>query len=70
MDHIADSVASGDLPNDVTVLSNTQGGDEGTAMLEIVYDMVPGAKFISMTMGVMSRLLTVQLMILKMQDVR
>jgi hypothetical protein len=34
---------SGDLPADVTVLSNTIGGDEGTAMLEIVYDMVPEA---------------------------
>jgi len=34
---------SGDLPVDLTVLSNTQGGDEGTAMLEIVHDMVPDA---------------------------
>ena len=34
---------SGDLPADLTVLSNTQGGDEGTAMLEIVHDMVPDA---------------------------
>ena len=38
------SKASGDLPADVTVLSNTIGGDEGTAMLEIVHDMVPDAK--------------------------
>jgi PKD repeat protein len=44
VDHIAASIASGDLPPDVTVLSNTWGGDEGTAMLEIVHDMVPGAK--------------------------
>jgi hypothetical protein len=38
---------TGDLPPDddgLTVLSNTQGGDEGTAMLEIVYDMVPSAE--------------------------
>ncbi|MBN2279043.1 MAG: S8 family serine peptidase [Candidatus Marinimicrobia bacterium] len=38
---------SGDLPVDgagLTVLSNALGGDEGTAMLEIVYDMVPGAE--------------------------
>jgi hypothetical protein len=34
---------SGDLPTDLTVLSNTQGGDEGTAVLEIVHDMVPDA---------------------------
>ncbi|MDZ7622863.1 MAG: S8 family serine peptidase [Ignavibacteriaceae bacterium] len=26
------------------MLSNTDGGDEGTAMLEIVHDMVPGAE--------------------------
>jgi PKD repeat protein len=44
VNHIADSKASGDLPSDVTVLSDTQGGDEGTAMLEIVHDMVPDAK--------------------------
>ncbi|MBK7632121.1 MAG: S8 family serine peptidase [Ignavibacteriales bacterium] len=39
--------ASGDLPPDgsgLTVLSNTYGGDEGTAMLEIVHDMVPGSE--------------------------
>ena len=43
VDHIADSKATGDLPNDVTVRSNALGGDEGTAMLEIVYDMAPSA---------------------------
>ncbi len=41
--HLGDSVASGDLPNSVNVLSNTLGGDEGTAMLEIVHDLAPGA---------------------------
>jgi hypothetical protein len=44
VDHLADSQVSGDLPTDVTVLSNNHGGDEGTAMLEIIHDMVPGAK--------------------------
>ncbi len=40
------SQATSDLPSDgsgLTVLSNTVGGDEGTAMLEIVHDMVPSA---------------------------
>jgi hypothetical protein len=41
VDHWMDARRSGDLPVDLTVLSNTQGGDEGTAMLEIVHDMVP-----------------------------
>ena len=36
--------ATGDLPAGVTVLSGQAGlGDEGTAMLEIVHDMAPGA---------------------------
>ena len=42
--HINDSKATGDLPDDVHVLSDEVGGDEGTAMLEIVHDMVPGAE--------------------------
>ncbi len=44
VDSLADAKASRDLPSNVTVLSNTQGGDEGTAMLEIVYDLAPGAQ--------------------------
>ncbi len=37
--------ASGDLPDRVTVLSGEAGrGDEGTAMLEIVHDLAPGAE--------------------------
>jgi len=44
VNHIADSKAKGDLPSTVHVLSDTVGGDEGTAMLEIVYDMVPDAE--------------------------
>ncbi|MDK2974938.1 MAG: hypothetical protein PWP08_1309 [Methanofollis sp.] len=43
VDHIETAVASGDLPADVHVLSNTVGGDEGTAMLEIVHDIAPDA---------------------------
>ena len=36
--------ASGDLPTEVTVLPGQAGsGDEGTAMLEIVHDLAPGA---------------------------
>ncbi len=44
--YLADRQASGDLPADVTVLAG-QAGDashyEGTAMLEIVHDLAPGA---------------------------
>ena len=43
VDHWTAARNSGDLPTDLTVLSNTHGGDEGTAMLEIVHDMVPDA---------------------------
>jgi subtilase family protein len=42
VDHLANSAASGDLPAGVQVLKNP-GGDEGTAMLEIVHDLAPGA---------------------------
>jgi len=37
-------IASGDLPASLTVLPGQKGsGDEGSAMLEIVYDLCPGA---------------------------
>lgn len=35
---------SGNLPANLHVLSDTIGGDEGTAMLEIVHDLAPGAE--------------------------
>lgn len=44
VNHISDSKESGDLPSDVHVLSDNYTGDEGTAMLEIVHDMVPDAE--------------------------
>jgi len=44
VDSMNTAVASGDLPSNVTVLRNDQGGEEGTAMMEIVYDLAPEAK--------------------------
>ena len=42
---LADRQASGDVPADVTVLPGQEGGgDEGTAILEIVHDLAPGAE--------------------------
>ena len=42
---LADRQATGDLPAQVTVLPGQEGtGDEGTAMLEIVHDVAPGAE--------------------------
>jgi len=44
VDSLAASQASGDLPATVDVLAGQAGeGDEGTAMLEIIHDMAPGA---------------------------
>lgn len=45
VDHLANSVASGDLPSSppVQVLKNPGGDDEGTAILEIIHDLAPGA---------------------------
>ncbi|MBN2313206.1 MAG: S8 family serine peptidase [Sedimentisphaerales bacterium] len=47
VDNRADAQAIGDLPADgagLTVLHDVEGDDEGTAMLEIVHDMVPNAE--------------------------
>lgn len=50
-DHIADSQKTGDLPgniwndaNDTKGFTPVSSGDEGTAMMEIVYDIAPGVK--------------------------
>jgi subtilisin family serine protease len=48
IDHMADAQLSGDLPN-VTVPSGgcrRGSGDEGTALLEIVHDVAPGAQLL------------------------
>ena len=42
VDNLAYAQSKGDLDS-VTVLRNTAGGDEGTAMLEIVHDLAPNA---------------------------
>ncbi|WP_329003735.1 hypothetical protein OHA18_10385 [Kribbella sp. NBC_00709] len=46
VDHIADAIAAGELPADVQVLQQAASyvNDEGTAMLEIIHDLAPGAK--------------------------
>lgn len=43
VDSLAVSQATGELPSFVNVGSNAAGGDEGTAMLEIIHDIAPGA---------------------------
>ena len=44
VDNLGDTQATGDLPSDVHVLSNKRGGNEGTNMLEIIYDVAPGTE--------------------------
>jgi len=49
---LADRQATGDLPPSVTVLPGREGaGREGTAMLEIVFDLAPGAELLFATGG-------------------
>lgn len=46
VDHLADSVARGELPSGIQVLRQADyDDDEGTAMMEIVHDMAPSATF-------------------------
>ncbi len=46
VDYMSQAVSTGDLPPNVTVLPGQAGvgAGEGTAMLEIVYDLAPGAQ--------------------------
>ncbi|HEY5914946.1 MAG TPA: proprotein convertase P-domain-containing protein [Verrucomicrobiae bacterium] len=54
VDHLAASQATGDLPPNVTVLPGQSGvpaSGEGTAMLEIIADLAPGATLYFATAG-------------------
>ncbi|HWQ36072.1 MAG TPA: S8 family serine peptidase [Blastocatellia bacterium] len=52
VDSLAAEQALGELPGTVTVVPGQAGsGDEGTAMLEIVYDLAPGATLFFATAG-------------------
>jgi hypothetical protein len=52
VDSLPSVQASDDLPAEVTVLPGQAGvGDEGTAMLEIVHDLAPGAELVYATAG-------------------
>ncbi|MGD9488045.1 MAG: S8 family serine peptidase [Calditrichaceae bacterium] len=42
-DSITDPQSTGDLPASINVIDNSEVGDEGTAMLEIIHDLAPGA---------------------------
>ena len=42
--HLDVAIAAGELPESVVVLKDSVGGDEGTAMLEIIHDIAPEAE--------------------------
>ncbi len=44
VESISSAITEGELPADVHVLRNSVGGDEGTAMLQIVHDIAPDAE--------------------------
>lgn len=47
VDHLADAVARGELPDGIQVINRADyDDDEGTAMMEIVHDMAPDAKLV------------------------
>jgi hypothetical protein len=56
VDNLASAQASSDLPATVTIQTHAGSGDEGTAMLEIVHDLAPGA-----TLGFCGPLTSVQM---------
>src|SRR3990172_6049751 len=43
VENIEDSQATGDLPDNI-IIGNPGDGDEGTALLEIIHDIAPGAE--------------------------
>src|SRR5262249_12910472 len=47
VDHLSDVVTSGDAPNNVNIKFRStdpaDAGDEGTALIEVLHDIVPGA---------------------------
>lgn len=46
VDGLSTAQSSGDLPSGVNVIDNSAGGAEGTAMMEIIHDLAPGAQLL------------------------
>jgi subtilisin-like proprotein convertase family protein len=51
VDHLADAQASGDLGSVIVLPGQAGSGDQGTSMLETIYDMAPGAQLYFATAG-------------------